>query len=150
MVAGGLEHRRNLLRLPVTDLEYEETRASVEGDRLVEARTEQRVLGLVLQLGLQAVERLDVGRVRDDELPAFRGGLDIARPQLDGEPESPRILGRELERAEKIRTYNFPENRLTDHRIKLTVHQLDRILQGELDDFTEALNAEDRRLALSG
>jgi peptide chain release factor 1 len=53
------------------------------------------------------------------------------------------------ERAEKIRTYNFPENRLTDHRIKLTVHQLDRILQGELDDFTEALNAEDRRLALA-
>src|SRR3979411_260405 len=47
------------------------------------------------------------------------------------------------ERAEKIRTYNFPENRLTDHRIKLTVHQLDRILQGELDEFTEALNAED-------
>src|SRR5213080_2013748 len=54
------------------------------------------------------------------------------------------------ERAEKIRTYNFPENRLTDHRIKLTVHQLDRILQWELDDFTDALNAEDRRLALSG
>ena len=53
-------------------------------------------------------------------------------------------------RAEKIRTYNYPENRVTDHRIKLTVHQLDRILQGELDDFTEALNSEDRRLALSG
>jgi peptide chain release factor 1 len=53
------------------------------------------------------------------------------------------------ERAEKIRTYNFPENRLTDHRIKLTVHQLDRILQGELDEFTDALTAEDRRLALA-
>jgi len=52
------------------------------------------------------------------------------------------------ERAEKIRTYNFPENRLTDHRIKLTVHQLDRILQGELDEFTEALTAEDRRRGL--
>ncbi|HVM17716.1 MAG TPA: peptide chain release factor 1 [Gaiellaceae bacterium] len=52
------------------------------------------------------------------------------------------------ERAEKIRTYNFPENRLTDHRIHLTVHALDRILQGELDDFTEALEAEDRRRAL--
>src|SRR6266566_3297639 len=48
------------------------------------------------------------------------------------------------ERAEKIRTYNFPENRLTDHRIKLTVHQLDRILQGELDKFTEALETDDR------
>jgi peptide chain release factor 1 len=52
------------------------------------------------------------------------------------------------ERAEKIRTYNFPENRLTDHRIKLTVHQLDRILQGELDEFTNALTAEDRRRGL--
>jgi peptide chain release factor 1 len=52
------------------------------------------------------------------------------------------------ERAEKIRTYNFPENRLTDHRIKLTVHQLDRILQGELDEFTEALSAEERRRGL--
>jgi peptide chain release factor 1 len=52
------------------------------------------------------------------------------------------------ERAEKIRTYNFPENRLTDHRIKLTVHQLDRILQGELDEFTDALQAEERRQAL--
>jgi peptide chain release factor 1 len=53
------------------------------------------------------------------------------------------------ERAEKIRTYNFPENRLTDHRIKLTVHQLDRILQGELDEFTETLTAEDRARALA-
>ena len=52
------------------------------------------------------------------------------------------------ERAEKIRTYNFPENRVTDHRIKLTVHRLDRILEGELDDFTEALAAEERRRAL--
>ena len=52
------------------------------------------------------------------------------------------------ERAEKIRTYNFPENRLTDHRIKLTAHQLDRILEGDLDEFTEALTAEDRRRKL--
>jgi peptide chain release factor 1 len=52
------------------------------------------------------------------------------------------------ERAEKIRTYNFPENRLTDHRIKLTSHRLDAILQGELDEFTEALAAEERRRAL--
>ncbi len=52
------------------------------------------------------------------------------------------------ERAEKIRTYNFAENRLTDHRIKLTVHRLDSILGGELEEFTEALQAEDRRRAL--
>ena len=53
------------------------------------------------------------------------------------------------ERAEKIRTYNFPENRLTDHRIKLTAHRLDQILQGELEEFTEALQTEERRRALA-
>ena len=52
------------------------------------------------------------------------------------------------ERAEKIRTYNFPENRLTDHRIKLTAHRLDQILDGDLEEFTEAIQAEDRRLSL--
>jgi peptide chain release factor 1 len=52
------------------------------------------------------------------------------------------------ERAEKIRTYNFAENRVTDHRIHLTQHKLDRVLEGELDDFTEALAAEERRRAL--
>ena len=52
------------------------------------------------------------------------------------------------ERAEKIRTYNFPENRLTDHRIKFTAHRLDQILDGDLEEFTEAIQAEDRRLSL--
>jgi peptide chain release factor 1 len=52
------------------------------------------------------------------------------------------------ERSEKIRTYNFPENRVTDHRIKLTEHKLDQILDGDLGDFTEGLQAEERRRAL--
>ena len=71
--------------------------------------------------------------------------LELQRAELDATRRSQIGTG---ERAEKIRTYNFPENRLTDHRIKLTVHQLDRILQGELDEFTAALTAEDRRRAL--
>jgi len=53
-------------------------------------------------------------------------------------------------RAEKIRTYNFPENRVTDHRIKLTTHRLDQILQGDLDDYTDALTADQQRRALEG
>ncbi len=52
------------------------------------------------------------------------------------------------ERAEKIRTYNFPESRVTDHRIHRTVHALDKVLEGELDEFTEAITAEERRRAL--
>jgi peptide chain release factor 1 len=53
------------------------------------------------------------------------------------------------ERAEKIRTYNFPESRITDHRIKLTTHRLDQALEGDLTEFTEALQAEERRQALA-
>jgi hypothetical protein len=43
------------------------------------------------------------------------------------------------DRSEKIRTYNFKENRVTDHRIGMTVHQLDLVMEGALDDFVEAL-----------
>jgi peptide chain release factor 1 len=50
------------------------------------------------------------------------------------------------ERAEKIRTYNFPQRRVTDHRIGLTAHNLEAVLAGELDEFTSALqDAEKRR-----
>jgi peptide chain release factor 1 len=45
------------------------------------------------------------------------------------------------ERAEKIRTYNFPQNRVTDHRINFTLHKLDRLMEGELDELVEALRA---------
>src|SRR5215218_7614773 len=53
-------------------------------------------------------------------------------------------------RAEKIRTYNFPENRVTDHRIKHTAYRLDHVLQGDLDEFTDALVSEEQRRALEG
>jgi peptide chain release factor 1 len=48
------------------------------------------------------------------------------------------------ERSEKIRTYNFPENRVTDHRVKLTVHRLPDVLAGDLDAFVDALHAAER------
>ena len=77
-------------------------------------------------------------RLYERELEKQRAELDATRRSQIGTGE----------RAEKIRTYNYPENRLTDHRIKLTVHQLDRILQGELDEVTTALASEDRRRAV--
>jgi peptide chain release factor 1 len=52
------------------------------------------------------------------------------------------------DRAEKIRTYNYGERRVTDHRIKLTVHNLDQILEGELDELTAALQADEKRRRL--
>ena len=52
------------------------------------------------------------------------------------------------DRSEKIRTYNFPENRVTDHRINKTVYNLQNIIEGDLDDFIEALSKADRELRL--
>jgi peptide chain release factor 1 len=52
------------------------------------------------------------------------------------------------ERSEKVRTYNFPQGRVTDHRIKLTSHNLDGVLGGDLSEFTEALAAEEKRRRL--
>ena len=48
------------------------------------------------------------------------------------------------DRSERIRTYNFPQNRVTDHRIGLTLYQLDRVMEGELDPLVDALRAHDR------
>jgi peptide chain release factor 1 len=53
-------------------------------------------------------------------------------------------------RSEKIRTYNFKENRVTDHRINLTLHKLDRVIAGDLDDLVNALVAAERAAQLNG
>ena len=46
------------------------------------------------------------------------------------------------ERSERIRTYNFPQNRVTDHRLNLTLHRLERILEGDLDELVERAAVE--------
>jgi peptide chain release factor 1 len=54
------------------------------------------------------------------------------------------------DRSERIRTYNFPQGRVTDHRINLTLHKLDKVLQGEaLDELIDGLIVEDRMLKLA-
>jgi len=53
------------------------------------------------------------------------------------------------ERSEKIRTYNYPQARVTDHRVKLTAHNLDEVLAGDLHGFTDALAAEEKRARLA-
>jgi peptide chain release factor 1 len=81
----------------------------------------------VLRARLHDLER----QRREDELSAQR------RSQIGGG-----------ERAEKIRTYNYPENRVTDHRVKRTIKRLDQIVEGDLEEFTDALAGEERRQAL--
>lgn len=54
------------------------------------------------------------------------------------------------DRSEKIRTYNYPQNRVTDHRINFSIMELDRVMEGNLDPIIEALITEDQRLKLAG
>ncbi len=53
------------------------------------------------------------------------------------------------DRSERIRTYNFPQGRVTDHRINLTLHKLDRVMDGDLDEIIDALTAEDQAARLA-
>jgi peptide chain release factor 1 len=77
-------------------------------------------------------------RLYERELAAQQAELAAARSAQVGTGE----------RAEKIRTYNFPERRVTDHRVKVTVHNLDQVLAGELDELTGALQDDEKRRRL--
>jgi peptide chain release factor 1 len=78
---------------------------------------------------------------------------DIERNRADAERAADRKaqVG-SGDRSERIRTYNFPQGRVTDHRIGLTLYRLDQIIQGDLDEVIEALTADDQaaRLAEAG
>jgi len=54
------------------------------------------------------------------------------------------------DRSEKIRTYNYPQNRVTDHRIGFTTMQLDRVMEGDMEEIIEALIHEDQTRKLRG
>ena len=70
--------------------------------------------------------------------------LDMKRREEEARLGSSRLsLRGSGDRSERIRTYNFPQNRMTDHRIDLTLYSLDRIMEGELDTLLDALAAND-------
>lgn len=77
--------------------------------------------------------------------------LEAERAKQDAEISSQRksMVG-SGERSEKIRTYNFPQNRLTDHRIGLTVHNLDMVMEGQIAPIIEALRAQYQAEVLRG
>src|SRR5690606_434613 len=66
--------------------------------------------------------------------------FDAERTRADGaRSESRKLQVGSGDRSERIRTYNFPQGRVTDHRINLTLYKLDRVIQGELDELVDPL-----------
>lgn len=87
---------------------------------------------------------------RDQALRVLRSRLyelELQRQQDELSAQRKSAMGTG-DRSEKIRTYNYGERRVTDHRIKLTLYKLDNVLGGELDDFVEAMTAESQRQQL--
>jgi len=77
----------------------------------------------------------------------------LRRAQEDAQQKEAEVRRSQVgtgERAEKIRTYNFPENRVTDHRVKVTLHRLQDVLAGDIDGFVDALLAAERAQQLVG
>ncbi|WP_170607882.1 peptide chain release factor 1 [Ruegeria arenilitoris] len=75
---------------------------------------------------------------------------DLERQRIDSERSADRAsqVG-SGDRSERIRTYNFPQGRMTDHRINLTLYKLDQVLQGDLDEVIDALTADDQARLLT-
>ena len=80
---------------------------------------------------------------------------DIARVLAAAQEEAEREASdarrsqvRTVDRSERIRTYNFPQDRITDHRVNLTTHGIEKILGGDLDEITAALQADEKRRGL--
>ena len=75
---------------------------------------------------------------------------DAERRKLDAERAAERKaqIG-SGDRSERIRTYNFPQGRVTDHRINLTLHKIDKVMEGELDEIVDALTADDQATKLA-
>jgi peptide chain release factor 1 len=88
---------------------------------------------------------------RDKALRVLRARLydqKLAEQQAEIASERRSQVG-SAERSEKIRTYNFPQSRVTDHRVNVTAHNLDQVLAGGLREFTDALAAEEKRERLA-
>ncbi|MGD9893765.1 MAG: peptide chain release factor 1 [Dehalococcoidia bacterium] len=92
------------------------------------------------------------GKNRDKAMKVLKSRLlEMERSKQESEvSEARRTQVGTGERAEKIRTYNFPQDRITDHRIGLTVHSLPVRLDGDLDDIIDALITDDRGRQLGG
>lgn len=75
--------------------------------------------------------------------------MELERRQAEA-AKARRAQVRTVDRSEKVRTYNFPQNRVTDHRVNLSVHNLPEVLQGDLDQIIDALITKERAERMSG
>ena len=132
--------------IPATDIRIDTMRASGAGGQHVNTTDSAvRITHLPTGVVVTSSEKSQ-HQNREKAMQVLRARLyDMERQRLDEERASARKgqVG-SGDRSERIRTYNFPQGRVTDHRINLTLYKLDQILQGDLAEIIDALTAADQ------
>lgn len=134
------------------DLQIEATRAGGPGGQHVNTTDSAiRIVHLPTGLEVRCQDERSQLKNKDKALKILRSRLyDLMRREQDAERAAERRsqIGT-AERSDKIRTYNFPQSRVTDHRIGLTVHNLHEVLEGDLDEIVQGLVTEYQRAQLA-
>jgi peptide chain release factor 1 len=147
-VAVLIEPKEIELNINPADLNIETFRAGGKGGQHVN-RTDSAVRITHLPTGIVAScqDERSQGKNKQKAMRVLKARIleKMEREQSDKVTSTRRLQLGSGERSEKIRTYNFPERRLTDHRINFTIYQLDRVMEGELDEVMKKLIQEERK-----
>ena len=139
-------------QLDLNDCKFDVFRASGNGGQCVNTTDSAvRLTHIPTGIVISCQDEKSHLKNRDKALRVLRSRLYDMELQKrhDEEAEARRSQVGTGDRSEKIRTYNFPQGRVTDHRIKLTLHRLDTILNGDLDEIIDSLIAADQTAKLA-
>ena len=139
------------VELDMNDCKFDVFRASGNGGQCVNTTDSAvRLTHIPTGIVISCQDEKSQLKNKDKALKVLRARLyelELAK-QHDAEAEARKSQVGTGDRSEKIRTYNFPQGRVTDHRIKLTLHKLDSILNGDLDEIIDSLIAADQTAKL--
>ena len=137
--------------IPATDIRIDTMRASGAGGQHVNTTDSAvRITHIPTGIMVTSAEKSQ-HRNRELAMQVLRSRLyDMERQRVDDERSAARKsqVG-SGDRSERIRTYNFPQGRMTDHRINLTLYKLDQVMQGDLNEVIDALVADDQARLLA-
>ena len=140
------------VELDMNDCKFDVFRASGNGGQCVNTTDSAvRLTHIPTGIVISCQDEKSQLKNKDKALKVLRARLyelELAK-QHDAEAEARKNQVGTGDRSEKIRTYNFPQGRVTDHRIKLTLHKLDSILNGDLDEIIDSLIAADQTAKLA-